>query len=38
MDIDFLIDAFLAVVIGGLGSVRGAIVGAYVVALADNLA
>ncbi|MGP0049235.1 MAG: branched-chain amino acid ABC transporter permease [Solirubrobacteraceae bacterium] len=38
MDVDFLIDAFLAVVIGGLGSVRGAIVGAYVVALADNLA
>jgi branched-chain amino acid transport system permease protein len=37
MDIDFLIDAFLAVVIGGLGSVRGAIVGAYLVALADNL-
>jgi branched-chain amino acid transport system permease protein len=38
MDVDFLIDAFLAVVIGGLGSVRGAIVGAYVVALANNLA
>lgn len=38
MDIDFLIDAFLAVVIGGLGSVRGAIVGAYIVALADNFA
>lgn len=38
MDIDFLIDAFLAVVIGGLGSVRGAVVGAYIVALADNLA
>jgi branched-chain amino acid transport system permease protein len=38
MDIDFLIDAFLAVVIGGLGSVRGAIAGAYLVALADNLA
>jgi branched-chain amino acid transport system permease protein len=37
MDVDFLIDAFLAVVIGGLGSVRGAIVGAYLVALADNL-
>ena len=37
MDLDFLIDAFLAVVIGGLGSVRGAIVGAYLVALADNL-
>jgi branched-chain amino acid transport system permease protein len=37
MDIDFLIDAFLAVVIGGLGSVRGAIAGAYLVALADNL-
>jgi branched-subunit amino acid ABC-type transport system permease component len=38
MDLDFLIDAFLAVVIGGLGSVRGAIVGAYVVALLNNLA
>lgn len=38
MDLDFLINAFLAVVIGGLGSVRGAIVGAYIVALADNLA
>jgi branched-subunit amino acid ABC-type transport system permease component len=38
MDQDFLLDAFLAVVIGGLGSVRGAIVGAYVVALAQNLA
>jgi branched-subunit amino acid ABC-type transport system permease component len=38
MDVDFLIDAFLAVVIGGLGSVRGAIVGAYIVALADNFA
>ena len=38
MDVDFLIDAFLAVVIGGLGSVRGAIIGAYVVALANNLA
>jgi branched-chain amino acid transport system permease protein len=38
MDLDFLIDAFLAVVIGGLGSVRGAIVGAYLVALAANLA
>jgi branched-chain amino acid transport system permease protein len=38
MDVDFLIDAFLAVVIGGLGSVRGAIAGAYLVALADNLA
>ena len=37
MDLDFLIDAFLAVVIGGLGSVRGAIVGAYLVALAANL-
>jgi branched-chain amino acid transport system permease protein len=37
MDVDFLIDAFLAVVIGGLGSVRGAIAGAYFVALADNL-
>src|ERR1700722_6060100 len=37
MDVDFLIDAFLAVVIGGLGSVRGAIVGAYLVALADNM-
>jgi branched-chain amino acid transport system permease protein len=37
MDVDFLIDAFLAVVIGGLGSVRGAIVGAYLIALADNL-
>ena len=37
MDLDFLIDAFLAVVIGGLGSVRGAIVGAYLVALASNL-
>jgi branched-chain amino acid transport system permease protein len=37
MDLDFLIDAFLAVVIGGLGSVRGAIVGAYLVALADNV-
>jgi branched-chain amino acid transport system permease protein len=37
MDVDFLIDAFLAVVIGGLGSVRGAIAGAYLVALADNL-
>lgn len=37
MDIDFLIDAFLAVVIGGLGSVRGAIAGAYLVALAGNL-
>jgi len=38
MDVDFLIDAFLAVVIGGLGSVRGAIAGAYLVALASNLA
>lgn len=38
MDIDFLINAFLAVVIGGLGSVRGAIVGAFIVALVDNLA
>lgn len=38
MDTDFLIDAFLAVVIGGLGSVRGAILGAYLVALTDNLA
>jgi branched-chain amino acid transport system permease protein len=38
MDIDFLIDAFLAVVIGGLGSVRGAIAGAYLVAVADNVA
>jgi len=37
MDLDFLIDAFLAVVIGGLGSVRGAIAGAYLVALAANL-
>jgi branched-chain amino acid transport system permease protein len=37
MDLDFLIDAFLAVVIGGLGSVRGAIIGAYLIALADNL-
>ncbi len=37
MDVDFLIDAFLAVVIGGLGSVRGAIAGAYIVALAANL-
>jgi branched-chain amino acid transport system permease protein len=38
MDVDFLVDAFLAVVIGGLGSVRGAIAGAYLVALAGNLA
>lgn len=38
MDLDFLIDAFLAVVIGGLGSVRGAIVGAYIVAVVENLA
>lgn len=38
MDQDFLLDAFLAVVIGGLGSVRGAILGAYIVALAQNLA
>ena len=37
MDLDFLISAFLAVVIGGLGSVRGAIAGAYLVALASNL-
>jgi branched-chain amino acid transport system permease protein len=37
MDLDFLIDAFLAVVIGGLGSVRGAIAGAYLVALAANV-
>lgn len=37
MDQDFLLDAFLAVVIGGLGSVRGAIVGAYVVAVVENL-
>jgi branched-subunit amino acid ABC-type transport system permease component len=38
MDLDFLIDAFLAVVIGGLGSVRGAVVGAYTVAVVNNLA
>jgi branched-subunit amino acid ABC-type transport system permease component len=38
MDQDFLLNAFLAVVIGGLGSVRGAIVGAYIVALVQNLA
>ena len=38
MDQNFLLDAFLAVVIGGLGSVRGAIVGAYVVAVVQNLA
>lgn len=37
MGIDFLLDAFLAVVIGGLGSVRGAIVGAYIVALTKNI-
>jgi branched-chain amino acid transport system permease protein len=37
MGIDFLLDAFLAVVIGGLGSVRGAIVGAYIVAVTKNL-
>lgn len=37
MGVDFLIDAFLAVVIGGLGSVRGAIVGAFTVALVKNL-
>ncbi len=37
MDLDFLLDAFLAVVIGGLGSVRGAIVAAYIVALTKNL-
>jgi branched-chain amino acid transport system permease protein len=38
MDQNFLLDAFLAVVIGGLGSVRGAIIGAYVVAVVQNLA
>ena len=38
MDLDFLIDAFLAVVIGGLGSVRGAIVGRLPRRAAANLA
>ena len=30
---DFLIDAFLAVMLGGLGSVRGAVVGAYLIGM-----
>ena len=34
---DFLIDSFLAVVIGGLGSVRGAIAGAFMVGILSNV-
>jgi len=30
---DLLVDAFLAVMVGGLGSLRGAVVGAYLIAL-----
>jgi len=34
---DLLIDAFLAVIVGGLGSLRGAVVGAYLIAAMKNL-
>jgi branched-chain amino acid transport system permease protein len=34
---DLLVDAFLAVMIGGLGSLRGAAVGAYLIAMLKNL-
>ena len=34
---DFLIDSFLAVVIGGLGSLRGAIVGAFIIGVQKNI-
>ena len=34
---DFLIDSFLAVVIGGLGSLRGAVVGAFIIGVQKNI-
>ena len=34
---DLLIDAFLAVIVGGLGSLRGAVLGAYLIAAMKNL-
>jgi branched-subunit amino acid ABC-type transport system permease component len=34
---DLLVDAFLAVIVGGLGSLRGAVVGAYLIAMMKNL-
>lgn len=34
---DLLIDAFLAVIIGGLGSLRGAVLGAYLIATMKNM-
>lgn len=34
---DLLIDAFLAVIVGGLGSLRGAVVGSFLIAAIKNL-
>ena len=34
---DLLVDAFLAVIVGGLGSLRGAVVGAYLIAILKNV-
>jgi branched-chain amino acid transport system permease protein len=34
---DLLIDAFLAVIVGGLGSLRGAVVGSFLIAAMKNL-